>query len=70
MNRTDLDLMAAAISLSGVLNIFFKSGVSQGANLSDTLRSLRGACFSVIKERMLVPFCTVTLMSCAYKMSS
>ena len=35
ISRTDLDLITAAFSLSRILNIFFKSGASQGVNLLD-----------------------------------
>ena len=59
----DLDLMAAVFNLSRVLNVFFISVVSQGVDLSDTLRSMSNACFSTTTESMFVHFCTTSLMS-------
>ena len=49
INIVDLAFIAAAFSLSLVLNIHLISEVSQGVNLSDTLRSLSGACFSIMR---------------------
>ena len=63
INMQELDLMAAGFSLSRVLHIFLLSGFSQGVDLSDTLRSIRGACFSITKDSMLVQFCTTSLIS-------
>ena len=54
--------MAAAFSLFRVLNICFKLEADQGVNLSHKLRSLRDACFSIIKKSMLEQFCTTSLM--------
>ena len=59
----DLDLTAAVFNLSGVLNIFLISGFSQCVDLSDTLRSVRGACFHATKESVFVHFYTTSLMS-------
>ena len=59
----DLDLKAAAFNLSRVLSIFLISGFSQGEDLSDTLRSMRGACFSTTYESMFIQFCTTSLTS-------
>ena len=52
----DLDLTAVVFNLSRVLNIFLISGLSQGVDLSDTLRSMRGVCFPITKESMFVQF--------------